>query len=477
MTTPPPRLRRRTSSVAQPRCAPELELALERVALPELPDRAAEKAADLVPAVPQGSTGERQTDPDVEIPERPRRAARDAELERGDGAAGADDARQLRERRARVVDVAEQVGDGEVVERCVRKGNGLGGAPARAPPLRRACAARVASISSLWSSPVTREAVAQRALRRRGPFPSRRRARDRRPLAVARRGSAARADPGRARARRRRGRTTGRAARRALARGRFATTRLAILATWASPTTSSGLRVWRARTREPGDVVSGSSRPSRPPERGSTCAPSTTPTVVEAGWVFDETEASSRPGGAARGGLDRGALRGRRGRRRRGRPRRAHREPRASCGDGGAAGDRGGRSRPPRTFGTCSALPPQLATPSAARRDRRRHAASRARARSDGRVAVRGGDEVVAGRRSGSCSARSRPATACRCRRPGMPAVAYMAHGGRRFLSVRRRSRGAPRRRCASSPRSRPRRCRTHSESSSRRSRSTPPSS
>jgi hypothetical protein len=100
----------------EPRLAPPFELSLERVALPEVLDRAAEESPDLVPAVPDGAACERKTDSDVNAPERTRGSARDSELERRDRASRADDARELDHRGSGIVDVAQEIREGEMVE-------------------------------------------------------------------------------------------------------------------------------------------------------------------------------------------------------------------------------------------------------------------------------------------------------------------------------------------------------------------------
>jgi len=100
---------------------PPLELAFERVALPEVADRPTEEGADLPPAAPEQAAGERQHRVDVEVPERAGRTTRDTELERGDEATGAYHANELGQRGARVGDVAQQIGKREVVEGLGRK--------------------------------------------------------------------------------------------------------------------------------------------------------------------------------------------------------------------------------------------------------------------------------------------------------------------------------------------------------------------
>src|SRR2546430_13579782 len=114
------------SDVFDPGGTPELELALERVAAPELADAAAEEIANLVPAGRDDPSRRRKHGTDVGAPERPPESGRNGELEARDRAAGADDARELRQGRARIVDVAEQVGDRERVERGVLERQVLG---------------------------------------------------------------------------------------------------------------------------------------------------------------------------------------------------------------------------------------------------------------------------------------------------------------------------------------------------------------
>src|SRR5262249_26060735 len=96
---------------------PELELAFERVGLPERADRAAEEVADLAPAVPQHSTCERQPGAHVQLPRRPRDPLRHPELERRHDPARPNDPSELLEDRAGVGDVAQEVRERQVVER------------------------------------------------------------------------------------------------------------------------------------------------------------------------------------------------------------------------------------------------------------------------------------------------------------------------------------------------------------------------
>ena len=71
--------------------------------------------------MPQRAARKRQAGPDVQLPGGPSETAGHAELERCDGAAGTNNARELAERRSGIVDVAQEVRDGEVVERVVRE--------------------------------------------------------------------------------------------------------------------------------------------------------------------------------------------------------------------------------------------------------------------------------------------------------------------------------------------------------------------
>ena len=127
ITTPPPTLMRRACDVRDARLTPELELALERPPLVEAADRRAEEAADVVPALRRDAAERGEADADVEIPERPPDPARNAELEVRDRPARAHDAGELGERGGRIVDVAQEVGEREVVERGVGEGDRRGG--------------------------------------------------------------------------------------------------------------------------------------------------------------------------------------------------------------------------------------------------------------------------------------------------------------------------------------------------------------
>ena len=70
---------------------------------------------------------ERQPDADPEVPRRPPDPPRQAELEHCDRPSGPDDPRELGEGRGGVVDVPQQVREGEVVERRVGERELVGG--------------------------------------------------------------------------------------------------------------------------------------------------------------------------------------------------------------------------------------------------------------------------------------------------------------------------------------------------------------
>lgn len=101
----------------QPGRAPPVELPLERMPPPERANRSTEKGPDLAPAVCEYPPCEGKHGSDVDIPEWPSRASRDAELERREGSAGKEDTRELSDGCARVVDVAKEIRERDVVER------------------------------------------------------------------------------------------------------------------------------------------------------------------------------------------------------------------------------------------------------------------------------------------------------------------------------------------------------------------------
>ena len=89
----------------------------QRVAGVEVPDARAEEAADLAPAGRHRATEQRQADVDVGVPQQTLGlASRHVELQRGDPPSGAYDPSELLERLGRLVDVAEEVGEGQGVE-------------------------------------------------------------------------------------------------------------------------------------------------------------------------------------------------------------------------------------------------------------------------------------------------------------------------------------------------------------------------
>ena len=128
----PRRPRRRRGARA---CTAGVEQARFRPRLPEAADARAEKAADLAPARGDDRSRRRQPGPDVELPERPPRSAREAELEHGDRAAGPYDTNELAQRRRHVVDVAEEVREREGVELRVGERQGLGSSLAQLDPV------------------------------------------------------------------------------------------------------------------------------------------------------------------------------------------------------------------------------------------------------------------------------------------------------------------------------------------------------
>ncbi len=79
-----------------------------------------------------------QAHPHVELPQRPPRPAREAELEHRDRPAGAHDAGELAQRRAVVVDVAQEIREGERVELSVGERQRLRASLAQLDPLAEA---------------------------------------------------------------------------------------------------------------------------------------------------------------------------------------------------------------------------------------------------------------------------------------------------------------------------------------------------
>ena len=98
-------------------------------------------------------------------------AGRHAELEPGDRPARTDDARQLAQRRGRVVDVAQEVGERERVELAVGERQAARRSPRRARSGRSARRRASASISGLWSTPTTVQPVCRTSSRATAPVP------------------------------------------------------------------------------------------------------------------------------------------------------------------------------------------------------------------------------------------------------------------------------------------------------------------
>src|SRR2546421_2558270 len=83
----------------------------------ELLDTGSEKAAHLVPSWGHNAARQRQADARLDPPERSQRAGlRHAELDHSDPAARLDHACKLAHRRGRIIDITQQVGEGESVE-------------------------------------------------------------------------------------------------------------------------------------------------------------------------------------------------------------------------------------------------------------------------------------------------------------------------------------------------------------------------
>ena len=406
--------------IGDPRVAPEREQARSSgyAAWNERIDGPRKRPTSCQPGREQ-PPGERQADVDPEIPGRPPDAAREAELEHRDRPARAHDARELGERRRGIVDVPEEVGERQVVERGVGKRQRVG---RRLDELDAAVEPLAGASEHLGALVEAGDAKAPREQPRRDEPGARRHVEHAAAVgrAGARRGTAASADPGRTRAPRRPGRTSGRAARRARVRGRLGRTSASILARWASPDDLERIAAAAAGdgavTRRPRDGagvrsthlrlrVRGAGRRAAPGSRSTTqasrsatgvrCAtPSRSPRSARSPRRrrFPAISTSSAPSSS---------------------PCASPRRPRGSRR----------RSRPPAASSTCSGAPPHLATPCTARRDRRGGAAARARARPDGAVAVHVGD---AERRGG----RGRAVGGRRGRVPRAATLTAMEGGG-----------------------------------------------
>src|SRR5439155_18517682 len=102
--------------VLDPGISPSSKQPLVRPPRREVADARPEEAADALPSGGDRPAGDRKSRAHVELPQRPPEAPRDGELQRRNRAARADHARKLAYRRGRVVDIPEQVREGECVE-------------------------------------------------------------------------------------------------------------------------------------------------------------------------------------------------------------------------------------------------------------------------------------------------------------------------------------------------------------------------
>ena len=101
-------------------------------------DARPEEPPDVAPARREQPSCQRQHDPYVELPQSAQRARRrDAELQQRHRPAGPNDAGQLTKGRRGVVDVAEQVRDGQRVERGIGERQCLGAALAELEDAQR----------------------------------------------------------------------------------------------------------------------------------------------------------------------------------------------------------------------------------------------------------------------------------------------------------------------------------------------------
>ena len=158
-TIPPPRLsrRKRTSSIPASR---QRSSSCGRIARVEVADAGTEEAGHFVPARRDRPPGERQPDPDVELPGRAPDAARDAELEHRDRPPGSHDTRELPSivpagsstYRRRYVNVSPSNEASPKGNSSARDSTSWMRASSPAAPTRRSASA---SISGLWSTPTT----------------------------------------------------------------------------------------------------------------------------------------------------------------------------------------------------------------------------------------------------------------------------------------------------------------------------------
>src|SRR6266542_1256931 len=105
--------------IVDSRRAPRLVQAFLGPAFIEAADRAAEEGTGFAPPLADHRAGGGQAGANVQLPQRPRRAARQAELEARDRSACANRARKLPQRRHGIVDVAQEIGEREPVELAV----------------------------------------------------------------------------------------------------------------------------------------------------------------------------------------------------------------------------------------------------------------------------------------------------------------------------------------------------------------------
>ena len=137
MTRPPPRLISRDAHVGEPGLAPGLNRPVRPGTAVMTGDVRPEEPAHDEPLAAAGQqAAERQQRPGVQPPGRaPERRGRNAELQARHPAARPDHASELGQRRLRIIDVAQQVGEGQRVEAGVREGKLLGPASDQADPV------------------------------------------------------------------------------------------------------------------------------------------------------------------------------------------------------------------------------------------------------------------------------------------------------------------------------------------------------
>src|SRR5205823_1181744 len=128
----------RDLDVDQPRLTPVALECVLRVRGVEALDAPLKECADPRPLVRDRAADERQSDRRVGAPERSKdRVWRNSEVERDDAASWTHDPRELAHRRSGIVDVAQEVREGQVIEGFVREWQRLG---ARANERNVSCA-------------------------------------------------------------------------------------------------------------------------------------------------------------------------------------------------------------------------------------------------------------------------------------------------------------------------------------------------